>query len=81
MQQVFINNVHKKLSSTSSQLIKYLDIVSYQVCICKSYSVHVFATIFIYLFIYLKLARCIERLSDFAEKNKSIPTLGYTHFQ
>ncbi|RMX58101.1 hypothetical protein pdam_00013851 [Pocillopora damicornis] len=28
-----------------------------------------------------KLARCIERLSDFAEKNKSIPTLGYTHFQ
>ena len=63
--------------------MKYLDIVSYQVCICKSYSVHVFATnyIFIYLFIYLKLARCIERLSDFAEKNKSIPTLGYTHFQ
>ena len=30
---------------------------------------------------YLKLARCIERLSRFAEKCKSIPTLGYTHFQ
>lgn len=30
---------------------------------------------------YLKLARCIERLSGFAEKYKSIPTLGYTHFQ
>ena len=29
----------------------------------------------------LKLARCIERLSGFAEKYKSIPTLGYTHFQ
>ena len=30
---------------------------------------------------YLKLARCIHRLSGFAEQNKSIPTLGYTHFQ
>ncbi|XP_068673213.1 adenylosuccinate lyase-like [Montipora foliosa] len=28
-----------------------------------------------------KLARCIDRLSGFAEKYKSVPTLGYTHFQ
>ncbi|KAJ7362126.1 hypothetical protein OS493_013217 [Desmophyllum pertusum] len=28
-----------------------------------------------------KLARCIERMSGFAEKYKSVPTLGYTHFQ
>lgn len=28
-----------------------------------------------------KLARCIERLSKFAEQHKSLPTLGFTHFQ
>ena len=29
----------------------------------------------------LQLARCIQRLSIFAEKYKDQPTLGYTHFQ
>lgn len=28
-----------------------------------------------------KLARCIERLSDFANKYKSLPCLGFTHMQ
>lgn len=28
-----------------------------------------------------KLARCIDRLSKFAEKYKDLPTLGFTHFQ
>ncbi|GFQ90210.1 adenylosuccinate lyase, partial [Trichonephila clavata] len=28
-----------------------------------------------------KLARCIDRLSKFAEKYKSLPTLGFTHMQ
>jgi adenylosuccinate lyase len=28
-----------------------------------------------------KLARCISRLSSFADKHKHLPTLGYTHFQ
>lgn len=28
-----------------------------------------------------KLARCIERLSKFAEQYKSLPTLGFTHYQ
>ena len=27
------------------------------------------------------LVTCIDRLADFAEKNKDIPTLAYTHFQ
>ncbi|XP_031567109.1 adenylosuccinate lyase-like [Actinia tenebrosa] len=28
-----------------------------------------------------KLARCIKRLSNFAEQNKALPTLGFTHYQ
>ncbi|CAB3982043.1 Adenylosuccinate lyase [Paramuricea clavata] len=28
-----------------------------------------------------KLARCCERLSKFANEHKSLPTLGFTHFQ
>ncbi|XP_062502364.1 adenylosuccinate lyase-like [Corticium candelabrum] len=28
-----------------------------------------------------KLTRCIDRLAKFAEEHKSLPTLGYTHFQ
>ncbi|XP_065185143.1 adenylosuccinate lyase-like [Sycon ciliatum] len=28
-----------------------------------------------------KVARCIDRLSRFAEEHRNLPTLGYTHFQ
>ena len=28
-----------------------------------------------------KLSRCIHRLAKFADENKSLPTLGFTHMQ
>jgi adenylosuccinate lyase len=28
-----------------------------------------------------KLAGCVKTLGEFADKHKSLPTLGFTHFQ
>lgn len=33
------------------------------------------------LFFFPQLARVIDRLANFAEKNADLPTLGFTHYQ
>lgn len=33
------------------------------------------------LFFFPQLARVIDRLATFAEKNANLPTLGFTHYQ
>jgi hypothetical protein len=37
--------------------------------------------LFVFKLVFIKLARCIQRLTLFAQEYACLPTLGYTHMQ